>query len=76
MKIHFFPKEANFNFKELLFSGIIIGSLGAIMDVCMSIASAMDEICEANPKLSNTQLFISGMRVGKDVMGTMTNTLR
>jgi len=61
--------------KELLYAGIIIGSLGAIMDVCMSIASAMDEICQANPSLSNPKLFTSGMHVGKDAIGTMSNTL-
>lgn len=68
-------KNCRFNFRDLLYAGIIIGTLGAIMDVCMSIASAMDEICEANPRLTNSNLFFSGMRIGKDVMGTMVNTL-
>ncbi len=73
--ISYFPQGGNFNFKELLYAGIIIGSLGAIMDVCMSIASAMDEICEANPRMTNINLLIAGMRVGRDAIGTMSNTL-
>jgi uncharacterized membrane protein len=71
----YFPKECNFDFKDLLYAGIIIGTSGAVMDICMSIASAMDEINEANPRLSGSDLFIAGMRIGKDVLGTMTNTL-
>ncbi len=71
----YIPQEISFNFKNLLFSGIIIGSLGAIMDVGMSIASAIDEVHSANNNLTAKELFDSGMNVGKDVMGTMTNTL-
>ena len=61
--------------KGLLFSGIIIGALGAIMDVTMSIASTIDEIYRANPDISWKNLIKGGMNVGKDIMGTMTNTL-
>ncbi|MDR7857479.1 YibE/F family protein [Tissierella sp.] len=71
----YIPQEVSFNFKNLLFSGIIIGSLGAIMDVGMSIASAIDEVHSVNNNLTTKELFNSGMNVGKDVMGTMTNTL-
>lgn len=60
---------------ELLFSGILISSLGAVMDVAMSIASAIEEIYRQNNKLSRKELFKSGMNVGKDAMGTMSNTL-
>ncbi|AOT68544.1 YibE/F family protein [Geosporobacter ferrireducens] len=71
----YIPQEVNFDFKGLLFSGIIMGALGAVMDIGMSIASAMDEIYRANPKLHRKELFMAGMNVGRDVMGTMTNTL-
>ncbi|NLC04051.1 MAG: YibE/F family protein [Tissierellia bacterium] len=71
----YIPQEITFDFKNLLFSGIILGALGAIMDVGMSIASAIDEIHNANNSLTSKELFSSGMNVGKDVMGTMTNTL-
>lgn len=60
---------------DLIFAGILISSLGAIMDTTISIASAVAEIKELNPMLDENQLLTSGMNVGKDVMGTMTNTL-
>lgn len=59
----------------LLFSGILIGAVGAIMDVAMSIASAIEEVRRANPELSSAELIRSGMRVGRDIMATMTDTL-
>ncbi len=59
----------------LLFAGILIASLGAVMDVCMSIASAVNEIYAANPNTTRRALFKAGMTVGKDTMGTMANTL-
>lgn len=59
----------------LLFAGIIISSLGAVMDVGMSMASAIQEIYEANPQVGKKKLFMSGIHVGRDMMGTMTNTL-
>ncbi len=69
------PQGIQFNFRSLLFSGILLGALGAVMDVAMSIASSIEEVHKANPKLGAMELFRSGMEVGKDVMGTMSNTL-
>lgn len=69
------PQEVELDFKGLLFAGIIIGALGAVMDVSMSISSSMFEIIQAKPDISDRQLIKSGMNVGKDIMGTMANTL-
>lgn len=71
----FSEHPVEFNFSSILFASILIGTLGAVMDVSMSIASAINEIIEANPLLSTMDLFQSGMNIGKDVMGTMANTL-
>lgn len=71
----YIPQKVSFNFQHLLFAGIILGTLGAVMDVGMSIASAIDEIYQANPSLGAGELFSSGMNVGRDIMGTMINTL-
>ena len=60
---------------ELLYAGILISALGAVMDVAMSVASTISEIHYRNPELSRKELFTSGIRVGKDMMGTMSNTL-
>ena len=59
----------------LLFAAILIAALGAVMDVAMSVASAICEIHAQSTGLSARQLFVSGMNVGRDMMGTMSNTL-
>jgi len=59
----------------LLFAGIIIASLGAVMDVSMSIASSVFEMKRVNPSLSMGKLYKSGMNIGRDIIGTMSNTL-
>lgn len=59
----------------LLFSGLLISALGATMDVAMSISSAMSEVQAQTPDISRRELFRAGMRVGRDMMGTDSNTL-
>lgn len=71
----FIPHDVYFNFKGLLFAGIIIGTMGATMDVGMSIASAINEIKENSPQIKKSDLIKAGMNVGKDTMATMANTL-
>lgn len=63
------------NVGELLFAGLLISSLGAVMDVAMSVASSMGEVLAQNPAMSRGALFASGMRIGRDMMGTDSNTL-
>lgn len=73
--LNYIAQNSSIKIGQLLFSGIIISSLGAVMDVGMSIASTIQEIHETNPTLSREKLFLSGIHVGRDMMGTMTNTL-
>ncbi len=63
------------DFRGLLFAGIIIGSLGAIIDIGMSVASAAAEIKQACPDIKFRELTVGALNVGRDVMGTMANTL-
>lgn len=67
--------DYNLKLDGLLFTSILIASLGAVMDVSMSIASSMQEMLAVNPRLSKKELFRSGLTVGKDITGTMSNTL-
>ena len=60
---------------DLLVGGILIAALGAVNDVAMSISSAMNELIAVNPGLTRRELFRSGMNIGRDMVGTMTNTL-
>jgi uncharacterized membrane protein len=68
-------ESANWNFRGLLVSGMILGASGAIMDVGMAIASAIEEVKRANPRIGIWRCVMSGLNVGKDEMGTMANTL-
>jgi uncharacterized membrane protein len=61
--------------RGLLVAGVVISALGAVMDVTMGIASAMWEVHTVDPDLSAKALFRSGMNIGQDMVGTMSNTL-
>lgn len=71
----YIPQQTTFDYRGLLFSGIIIGTLGAVMDIGMSISSAMYELRTIHPDITPKELYKSGLNIGKDVMGTMSNTL-
>ena len=59
----------------ILTAGILIASLGAVMDVAMSLSSALAELKRVQPELGIGALWRSGMNIGRDMVGTMTNTL-
>ena len=61
--------------RGLLVAGVVISALGAVMDVAMSISSALTEVHTVAPDRSGKDLFRSGMNIGRDMVGTMTNTL-
>lgn len=71
----YLEEKTDIRIGELLFSGILIAALGAVMDVGMSIASTLQEIYDKKPEMTFAELFKSGMNVGRDMMGTMSNTL-
>ncbi|MGM9636612.1 MAG: YibE/F family protein [Eubacteriales bacterium] len=71
----FITEQTSFRIDNLLIAGILIAAMGAVMDTCMSIVSSLFEIKAQKPGISAKQLFRSGMNIGKDIMGTMTNTL-
>ena len=65
----------NIRVGDLLFAGLLISALGAVMDVAMSISSTMQEILQQRPDISRKELIKAGFRVGRDMMGTDSNTL-
>lgn len=71
----YIPQNISFDFRGILFSGIILASLGAVMDVSMSISSSMFEIAKVDPTIRKNDLISAGMNVGRDIIGTMSNTL-
>ena len=73
--IMYIAEKTSLNIQGIMFAAILIASLGAVMDVSMSISSSIFEINDLNPKLKKGELFKSGMNIGKDIIGTMANTL-
>jgi uncharacterized membrane protein len=71
----FIAQNTALGLHDIVFAAVIIATSGALMDMTMSIASALFELREVNPGLSARQIMRSGMNIGRDVMGTMTNTL-
>ena len=63
------------DFVKIGASVIIMSTIGAITDVAISITSPMREIFNHNPLISRKDLFASGLSIGKDILGTNTNTL-
>lgn len=68
-------QSSGLKISELLFIGIIIASLGAIMDMTVSVASPLFEVKKQNRNITQKQLFKSGMDMGSDMIGTMCETL-
>ncbi|MCT2536880.1 YibE/F family protein [Aquibacillus koreensis] len=56
-------------------AGLFIGSLGAVMDVAITMSSSIFTLFEKNNHIATDALKKSGMEIGKDIMGTMTNIL-
>ena len=75
ISLAYIPQFRNLDYKGILFGTILIGAIGAIMDVAISIASALYEINELDNNISKKNMIISGMNIGKDMMGSMSNTL-
>ncbi|MFC1669590.1 YibE/F family protein [Spirochaetota bacterium] len=71
----YYASDVNIDLRGLVLSGMIIAALGAIMDVCISIASSTAEIYRANPGLSEKEAFKSVLTIGTDILGSMVNTL-
>ena len=61
--------------RALIFAGVILGAVGAIMDVAMSISSSLWELKESGGIADFTGIMKSGINIGKDILGTMLNTL-
>ena len=61
--------------RALIYASIIIGSVGAVMDVAVDIAASLKELASKLEKPKKHELFMSGINIGRDVIGTMSNTL-
>jgi uncharacterized membrane protein len=62
-------------YKLVFLAGLFLGSLGAVMDVAITMSSSIFGLYEKNNNISVKALITSGREIGKDIMGTMTNIL-
>ncbi len=67
--------EIQLDLKAIVFAAIVLGAVGAIMDVSVSIAASLAEVKDKAANPTRMLLFRSGLNIGRDVMGTMANTL-
>ena len=67
--------DTGLDMMKMATSIVLIGLIGNVIDTSIAISSALYEVHTNNPKLSSKELFKSGMNIGKDILGTTTNTL-
>lgn len=60
---------------RLFIAAIFLGASGAVIDVAIDVAAAMDEVATRRPDLSRGELTLSGLRVGRAMVSTMITTL-
>lgn len=65
----------NYDLSGIVFAATTIGSMGAVMDVAMSLASSLKEVYDNAKENSFKKTVRSGLVIGRDMMGTMANTL-
>ncbi len=70
-----YMSRPDLNQEGILAASMMVAALGALMDVAISISSTINEIHVTDPRLTVFELFKSGMNVGRDIIGTMSNTL-
>jgi uncharacterized membrane protein len=70
-----FSGYGHLNLAHLFIAGIFIAASGAMMDLAMDVAAAMDEIKKQQPALTRMGLMHSGFTVARQAAGTMSTTL-
>lgn len=74
-ELSMFSRYIGVDFIRIGASVIIMSTIGAITDIAISITSPMHEIVKHNPTISRKDLYASGIEIGRDILGTNTNTL-
>ncbi len=64
-----------YDMRGIFLASVIVGSIGAVMDVAVSVASTMAELVDYDPAIPRSRLWKAGLNVGKEILGSMINTL-
>ena len=67
--------EAVYDYNNYLYVCVLLCGLGAIMDISITISSALNELINKNPKIERNALIKSGKAITKDIIGTMINVM-
>lgn len=73
--LYYMNEQNPIDLKAIIFGSIIVGAIGAIMDVAIDIASSLNEVVSASDKPTFEKTIKSGFEIGRDIIGTMANTL-
>lgn len=71
----FLRQRADFQVGDVLFTCVLVASLGAVLDMTMGVTSALFEMRQVHPSITQRELFRAGMEMGQDMTGTMCTTL-
>lgn len=71
----FLRQRSGFQVGDVLFTCVLIASLGAVLDMTMGVTSALFEMRQIHPAITQRDLFRAGMEMGQDMTGTMCTTL-
>ena len=63
------------DYRDVFYSGVLIGGLGAIMDITIIMSSSINELIRKDPEISTERLKKSAWEIAGDIMGTMMNVL-
>ncbi|UXR78259.1 MULTISPECIES: YibE/F family protein [unclassified Staphylococcus] len=63
------------NMTQFMIFTVILAVIAAVIDLAITISSPMFELHVTNPALTRKQLFVSGMRVGREILATSANTI-
>jgi len=74
-ELFYYSTDININMRSVAHSVVVFGLLGAIIDLAIAISSSISEVFSHKPSLSVSELTFSGMKIGKDILGSTINTL-
>lgn len=63
------------NMRGVLLASVLIGSIGAVLDVAVSVTASMSEFVDYDNNIPLDRLLLAGLNVGGEVLGSMINTL-
>ncbi|MPN05148.1 hypothetical protein SDC9_152398 [bioreactor metagenome] len=66
---------SSLNLADIYIGAVFLAASGALMDLAMDVAAGMAEVLKANPEIGRRKLILSGLSIGRSVVGTMTTTL-